>query len=98
MRKKKVRSMRGTGGQKMKSSDILLSLEWADLVVWKVKDGVCVKYDEAWVSGCGVLEGAFGKGVDFEDACENYLQKIRGKQLVFEGIKHKARREVRVLG
>ena len=81
----------------MKSSDILLTLN-EDLVVWKVKNDVCVKYDEAWVAEGGVLAGSFGKGADFEEACDNYLSKIRGKQLVFEGIRHKVRREVQVLG
>ena len=81
----------------MKSSDILLTLN-EDLVVWKVKDSICVKYDEAWVSNVGVLEGAFGQGVDFEDACDSYLSKIRGKKLVFDGLRHKARKEVQVLG
>lgn len=82
----------------MKSSDILLSLGGADITVWKVKDAVCVKYDEAWVLGGGVLEGTYGRGADFEDACEDYLTKIRGKTLVFEGVRNKTRREVRVLG
>lgn len=81
----------------MKSSDILLTLN-EELMVWKVKDNICVKYDEAWVSNCGVLEGTFGKGTDFEGACDNYLCKIRGKLLVFDGLRHRNRKEVRVLG
>lgn len=82
----------------MKSCDILLSLSSEYLKVWRLKDSVCVNYDESWVLEGGVLKGVFGKGADFEEACDNYLSQIRGKQLVFEGHWHKIKKEVYVLG
>lgn len=81
----------------MKSSDILFSLNDANLCVWKVNNLVHVQYEYAWIKECMVLVGAFGRGVDFEAACDDYLGKIRGKTLVFEG-PFKQRKEVTVLG
>jgi hypothetical protein len=81
----------------MKSSEILLTLEHADLLVWTVGKGTyCVKYDHSDVKDGDVLVGTFGRGTDFETACEDYLNKIRGKTLVFNNFgKNK---EVTVLG
>lgn len=80
----------------MKSSDILLSLQGEDLVVWKV-DEVCVQYKNAGVSEPGVIIYTFGSGLDFEAACDDYLDKIRGKKLIFDA-SESSRREITVLG
>lgn len=81
----------------MKSSEILLTLDHARLLVWVVDKNVyCVKYEWADVKDGDVLVGTFGRGTDFESACEDYLNKIRGKTLVFNHFgKNK---EVTVLG
>ena len=82
----------------MKSSDILLSLDFARLEVWKVcANTFCVAYANCSVKDRdGALSGEFGRGTDFETACDSYLSKIRGKTLIFE--KFGKRREVTVLG
>ena len=74
----------------MKSSDILLSLG-EHLEVFKNSLGVCVEYKGAEV------KDEFGVGRDFESACDDYMNKIRGKKLVFNACSS-ARREVQVLG
>lgn len=82
----------------MKSSLILLSLENERLVVWKIDNNiVCVRYENCEIKdGCALLT-TFGRGSDFEDACRDYLAKIRGKTLVFNAY-NETRREVTVLG
>lgn len=81
----------------MKSSDILLSLQGEDLEVWKVGDEVCVQYRKAGVSEPGVIIYTFGRGCNFEEACDDYLNKIRGKKLIFDAASD-ARREITILG
>jgi len=82
----------------MKSSDILLTLEHEDLEVWRVGPDICVKYLDAYASDGIALIGTFGRGRTFEDACDDYLIKIRGKKLIFEGCRHTTRKEVIVMG
>lgn len=82
-----------------KSSDILLSLSNRELKVWKVHDNtVCVNYEHCEVSDGMFLIGTFGRGHDFESACDDYLSKIRGKTLVFDANWGDKRKEVTVLG
>ena len=82
----------------MKASYILLSLEGKRLVIWKIeKNIICVRYEDCEVKGDGVLIGEFGRGSDFELACQDYLAKIRGKTLVFNAY-GTTRKEVTVLG
>lgn len=81
----------------MKSSEILLALEHARLLVWTLSDNTyCVKYEWADVKDGIALLGTFGRGTDFESACEDYLSKIRGKTLVFNYFGKE--KEVTVLG
>ena len=81
-----------------KASDILLSLESAHLEVWKLSSGVvCVDYQGAEVKDGPVLKGVFGSGGTFEGACYDYLERIRGKTLVFNA-GSSTRREITVLG
>lgn len=81
----------------MKASEILLSLQHEHLDCWKVPDGIAVSYTNAEVKDGYFLIGTFGVGNTFEDACEDYISKVRGKTLVF-GACTKNRKEVRVLG
>ena len=80
----------------MKSSEILLSLG-EHLEVFKNSLGVCVDYKNAEVKDGMFLISEFGVGKDFESACDDYMNKIRGKKLVFNAYSS-ARREVQVLG
>lgn len=90
----------------MKSSDILLTLTGKPLKVWSEQGDlymrrpyqVCVKY--AWSSIECAERDVFGFGKDFEEACDMYLDTIRGKTLVFSnGDDKDAEQEiVRVLG
>lgn len=81
-----------------KASDILLSLEMAHLDVWKLSDNmVCVAYYNADVKEGPILKSVFGSGGTFEGACYDYLERIRGKTLVFSA-GSTCRREVTVLG
>lgn len=69
----------------MKASERLLKLD-KHLDVWKFADSddVGVSYERCDVKEYGALIGAFGRGKDFEEACENYIDKISGKTLVFD--------------
>lgn len=54
------------------------------LEVWEIYTGeVCVSYKNCNVKDGNWLCGALGKGSTFEEACEDYLSKIRGETLVF---------------
>lgn len=86
----------------MKASDVLLSLEWHNLSVKKIhssngREEIAVEYEHCEIKDDAVLVGAFGTGYDFEQACEDYLNKIRGKTLVFNACSDN-RKEVTVLG
>ena len=81
----------------MKASETLLSLSEPLCLSKDVNGNICAEY---W--HCEIKEGSFliahpGRGHDIESACEDYLNKIRGKTLVFDACTEK-RREVRVLG
>lgn len=82
----------------MKSSDILLSLDHERLEVFKSIDGyIGVSYRNAEVKDGMFLISNSGWGNDFEEACSDYLNKIRGKKLVFDA-RSDDRREIMVLG
>ena len=82
----------------MKSSDFLLSLDGEYLEVSKSKNnGVSVCY-----RGAKIKDGMFlildsGVGKNFEEACDDYLNKIKGKRLVFDAYNNR-RREIAILG
>lgn len=81
----------------MKSSEILLSLG-EHLEVFRSSHGnVCVEYKGAEVKDGMFLISEFGIGGGFESACDDYLNKIRGKKLVFDACSIN-RREVQILG
>ena len=81
----------------MKSSEILLSLDDGHLEVFNNCHGICVHYKGAEIKDGDFLIGAYGVGVDFESACDNYLEQIRGKKLVFNAFSND-RIEIQVLG
>ena len=82
----------------MKSSDVLLSLENECLEVSKNNsDGINVCYKDARIRDGVFVIFDLGRGRDFEEACDDYLSKIRGKKLVFD-IYTEDEREVTVLG
>jgi len=81
-----------SGGNKMKSSDILSSLDKAELEVIENGNNVYVRYKDAGVLegdkidrkyGLGRIHCLWGSGRDFESACDNYLAKIRGRTMIF---------------
>lgn len=81
-----------------KAHDILLSLQSAHLEVWKIAGNViCVAYEGADVKDGPFLHSVFGRGGTFEGACYDYLERIRGKTLVFNAGSDR-RQEVTVLG
>ena len=90
----------------MKASDILLTLTGKPLKVWAEEGNimemrpyrVCVKY--AWSSVEGAERDVYGYGKDFEEACDIYLDMIRGRTLVFANGDDKDTKQevVRVLG
>ena len=81
----------------MKSSNILLSLNGERLEVFKNRLGINVCYPNAEVKDGMFLIAYYGSGRDFEEACDDYLSKIRGKTLVFDACTDR-RKEVRILG
>lgn len=80
----------------MKAQDILFSLG-KSLTTRKIHDGkVIVHYENCEVKKGIFLEGTFGVGENFEQACEDYLEKLHGQTLVFNAMT-KSREEIRVL-
>ena len=80
----------------MKSSEILLSLN-EPLEVLKNPNGICVEYKNSEIKDGYFLKTECGTGENFESACDDYLNKIRGKKLVFNACTS-YRKEVTVIG
>ena len=81
----------------MRASDRLLNLEFHRLEVWRTnKKDICVAFEKCEVKDGIALASVFGEGLDFEEACEDYLRQISGKTLVFDACT-KNRKEVIVL-
>lgn len=84
----------------MKAYEILLSLNNSSLEVWRYQTnggGIGVCYKNCEIKDGPFLVGVHGGGTTFEEACEAYLEKIRGKTLVFNACSL-SRREVKILG
>lgn len=84
----------------MKASEILLSLCNESLEVWRFQTNSCkigVHYKNGETKDGQFLIGEFGVGATFEEACEAYFEKIRGKTLVFDAYSP-SKREVTILG
>lgn len=72
--------------QPQNAIDILLSIEneFLDLGVWKNADGkIGVKYQHCEIKEGDFLKTVYGIGKTFAEACENYLEQLHGKTLVF---------------
>ena len=68
----------------MKASEKLLNLQNRMLKVGKNINGkVYVHYECCDVKDGCFLIGTYGTGNTFEEACEDYLNKISGKTIVF---------------
>ena len=81
----------------MKASEKLLNLEKRMLKVGKNINGkVYVHYESCDVKDGCFLIGTYGTGNNFEEACEDYLNKISGKTIVFNA-ESSNREEVKVL-
>lgn len=81
----------------MKASEKLLNLEGRMLSVGKNINGkVYVHYDRCDVKEGCFLIGTYGTGNSFEEACEDYLDKISGRTIVFNA-ESSNREEVKVL-
>ncbi len=80
----------------MKDIERLLSLG-KRFEVWKLPgEKIAVAYQDCYVKDGMFLVDTFGVGTSFDEACADYMQKISGKTIVFDGTKRK-REEVRVL-
>ena len=80
----------------MKASKKLLNLGKRIIVDKNVHGKVYVHYENCYVKDDCFLIGVFGTGCDFEEACEDYLNKISGKTIVFNA-ESSNREEVKVL-
>lgn len=66
------------------------------LEVFQIINGkIGVNFSNCWVKDDCFLIGEFGRGDTFEEACEDYIDKIQGKTLVFE--EYGRRREVSLI-
>ena len=76
-----------------KASETLLSIK-NEIEVWTFTGKLCVSYENCWAKDGIFLFATYGRGDTFEEACEDYLSKIKGRTLVFyEG---SSRREITV--
>ena len=81
----------------MKASEKLLNLENRMLKVGRNINGkVYVHYERCDVKDGCFLIGTYGTGNSFEEAREDYLNKISGKTIVFNALSSD-REEVKVL-
>ena len=66
-------------------------------VALNCNDQFIVEYDDSFVKDGIALIGEYGVGNTFESACEDYLNKITGKKLVFNPSDEEQRVEVVIL-
>lgn len=63
---------------------LLLGIKGERLEVSMGYDGdIHVCFYAGYVKGDGILSGEYGSGSTYEEALNNYVEKIRGKVLVF---------------
>lgn len=67
----------------MEASERLLNLESHDLKVFYASDKIAVKFVDGDIEDGVIRKSTFGIGHTFEEACEDYLEKISGKTLIF---------------
>lgn len=68
----------------MRASEKLLNLGKRILVDKNIYGKVYVHYENCYVKDDCFLVGAYGTGNNFEEACEDYLNEISGKTIVFK--------------
>lgn len=79
------------------AADILLRLRGRHLEVFRLPNGsIGVKYEDAEIKDGIFLIGEYGVGQTFDTACDDYLNKLRGKTLIFDAAASN-RKEVTVL-
>lgn len=80
----------------MNAQEILFSLG-ERLETWRRPDGdIIVCYQKCEVKEGMFLKGTYGTGKTFSSACEDYLNQLHGKTLIFNAYSG-SRKEVRVL-
>lgn len=70
-----------------------------ELSVWKCLNGtesICVEYKGAEVKSGSLLSSAYGSGRTFQEALNDYYEKIKGKTLVFDAY-GKNRKEIIII-
>lgn len=80
----------------MRASEKLLNLGKRILVAKNIYGKVYVHYENCYVKDDCFLVGEYGTGNNFEEACEDYLNEISGKTIVFKDA-YNNREEVKVL-
>ena len=67
------------------------------LEAWQFQNGIIgVCYEDCAIKYGDSIMSASGQGKNFSEACKDYLEKIRGKTLVFNAFSQH-RKEIRVL-
>ena len=66
-------------------------------VALNCNDQFIVEYEDSYVKDGMALVGEYGVGNTFESACDDYLNKITGKKLVFNPSNEERRVEVVIL-
>lgn len=67
----------------MKASERLLNTENSLIVFKMINEKIGVRFENCEVkNGCFLID-EFGRGNTFEEACENYFERIQGRTLVF---------------
>ena len=67
----------------MKASERLLRTENSLTVFKMINEKIGVHFENCEVKDGYFLIGTFGRGNTFEEACEDYLERIQGQTLVF---------------
>lgn len=80
----------------MKASEKLLNLGKRIIVDKNIYGKIYVHYENCYVKDDCFLIGKYGTGNSFEEACEDYLNKISGKTIVFNAHSNNCE-EVKVL-
>lgn len=70
----------------MNAVNRLLSLTGHHLSVWRFapSEDIGVEYEGSMIKEGIMLTSEFGRGATFEMACQDYLQRISGRTLVFD--------------
>lgn len=81
----------------MTSRDKLFKLQKTLEVGKDINGKIYVSYKDSYIKDGYALCGIVGRGYTFEQACEDYYEKISGKTIVFHAFDEKYREEITVL-